>query len=95
MPWAEASLVAVAQSVVVNIIYQNRIQFSTVILLYQSQPQRNNLGSVAAKIGRHLKSRKNPQNTEVEGIDIIIWSSHNTSSVHWHHFCDCHKTNHI
>ncbi len=32
---------------------------------------------------------------EVEGIDIIIWSSHNTSAVHWHHFCDCHKNNHI
>jgi hypothetical protein len=30
---------------------------------------------------------------EVEGIDIIC-SSHNTSSVHWHHYCDCHKTNH-
>jgi hypothetical protein len=28
-------------------------------------------------------------------LHIIIWSSHNTSSVHWHHFCDCHKTNHI
>jgi hypothetical protein len=32
--------------------------------------------------------------TEVEGIDNIC-SSHNTSSVHWHHYCDCHKTNHI
>ncbi len=31
---------------------------------------------------------------EVEGIDNIICSSHKTSSVHWHHYCDCHKTNH-
>ncbi len=25
--------------------------------------------------------------------ELIICSSHNTSSVHWHDYCDCHKTN--
>jgi hypothetical protein len=40
----------------------------------------------------HEKTRQGP--TEVEGIDNIC-SIHNTSSVYWHHYCDCHKTNHI
>ncbi len=26
--------------------------------------------------------------------ELIICSSHNRSSVHWHHYCDCHKSNH-
>jgi hypothetical protein len=26
--------------------------------------------------------------------ELIICSSHNTSSVNWHHYCDCHKPNH-
>ncbi len=32
--------------------------------------------------------------SEFEGIDNIC-SSHNMSSVHWHHYCDYHKTHHI
>jgi hypothetical protein len=34
------------------------------------------------------------QNPTMRLRELIICSSHNTSSVHWHYYCDCHKTNH-